>query len=185
MILISKDGYSIRRRIIEKSSYSDLCLIEAPPGVEGLDMGSKPSIGQTIVSIGHPNGYDQTLSRGEIIMRETIEIPKGQISQILPDGSEKLVPAEYGGILEEDCRLPKNKIYLQDEDVIFMVIKVKLCINVTYRAYITNMLIQPGSSGSPAVNFWGNVVGVVFAKDSAGWASVVSYDDLKYLLKKY
>jgi hypothetical protein len=118
-------------------------------------------------------------------MRETIAIPKGPISQILSDGSEKLAPAEYGGILEQDCRLPKNEIDVKEINMMFMVIKIKQCINVTYRAYITNMLIQPGSSGSPAVNFWGNVVGVVFATDSAGWASVVSYDDLRDLLKKY
>lgn len=185
MILISKDGNSVRRRIIEKSGYSDLCIIEAPPGVEGLEMGSKPSIGQIIASVGHPNGYDLTLSRGEIIMQDTVAIPKGPISQILPDGSEKLAPPEFGGILEQNCNLPKNEIVVQEMNIMIMVIKIKQCVNVTYKAYITNMLIQPGSSGSPAVNFWGNVVGVVFATDSAGWASVVSYNDLRDLLKKY
>ena len=59
------------------------------------------------------------------------------------------------------------------------------CFMIVRGAYATNMLGQPGNSGSPVVNFWGNVVGVAFAMDQYAWVRVVSLDDLKDLLKNF
>ena len=61
----------------------------------------------------------------------------------------------------------------------------KACFVVVKGAYATNVLGQPGNSGSPVVNFWGNVVGVVFAMDQYAWVRVVSLNDLKELLRYF
>jgi len=182
-----EDGKSMRRKIIKKSDRSDLCLVEGWPGVEGLKVSSSaPEIGQIVASVGHPSGYDITLSRGEIIMRDDVMIPVGPISFIDPSsGKEQLVPAEDGGVTLKQCSMPKNKVVTVDQQIFIFVFRIKMCMNVTEKAYFTNMLIQPGSSGSPVVNFYGNIVGVVFASDRAGWGVLVSHKDLTDFLSKY
>jgi S1-C subfamily serine protease len=185
-VLVQNDeGLSMKRRILARADFTDLCLIEGIPGVEGLSLGSEPMIGQIVAAIGHPALMPITLSRGEIITATDIMILEGPISFIDQDGKEQQVPANRGGITPEQCSLPKNRIMNDILDFGFFQIKVKLCVIVTKGAYRTNMLIQPGNSGSPVVNFWGNVVGVVFAGDRQMWGIDVSQPDVKEFLKNY
>jgi hypothetical protein len=123
-----------------------------------------------------------TLSRGEVIGREDIEIFNGIISILNPE-TKKFEPT--GKISEKECSLPKNRIVEGNIQMFIFVMRAKVCLTVTEGAYRTNMVIQPGSSGSPIVNFWGNVVGVVFAGDRAMWGSTVSQKDLVKFLKNY
>ena len=186
-VLVSNDdGLSIRRRIIAKSEHSDLCLIEGVPTVEGLSVGSEPSIGQIVASVGHPSLMPITLSRGEIITQEDIFTSNGPIAYF----DERLnkyvqIPPDQGGVLEKQCVRAKDRQVDQPLNLGFFTIKVKYCVQVTSAAYRTNMLIQPGSSGSPVVDFWGNVVGVVFAGDRSQWAIIVSHSDVEELLRFY
>ena len=183
VVLVDREGNELRRRVIERSNFSDLCLVEGWPGVEGLEVGSEPSIGQIIAAVGHPNGYDITLTRGEIIQRDDVIIPEGPISILNPNTQKEEIIED--GIAEDQCRKPKNRIMWANVPFFFFVLKMKYCVNVTEAAYFTNMMIQPGSSGSPIVDFWGNVVGVVFAGDRAMWGIAVSHDDLVKMLKNY
>jgi S1-C subfamily serine protease len=185
MQIIADDGETLTRRIITRSQHTDLCLIEGMPGVSGLTVGSAAKIGQVIAAVGHPAGYATTLSRGEVIQQSDVMILAGPISADLGDGQQIVIPESQGGIPESQCHLPKNKQLDQNIDSFFGTIKVKFCVIVTKEAYFTNMVIQPGSSGSPLVDFWGNVVGVVFAGDSAGWGAAVSNQDLKDFLRLY
>jgi hypothetical protein len=185
VLVENEAGLSMRRRILIKSDFTDLCLIEGIPGVEGLTVGPEPMIGQIVAAIGHPSLMPITLSRGEIITKEDVMVLAGPISATWPDGRVQLAPPEVGGILEKDCQQKKNRQIDEEVDLGFFVLKVKYCINVTEDAYRTNMLIQPGSSGSPIVNFWGNVVGVVFAGDRQMWGIDVSQKDLVKFLQNY
>ena len=186
MLVIDRDGNEFRRRVIERSNFTDLCLVEGLPGVEGMTMGEEPEIGQIIAAVGHPSGYDLTLTRGEIIQREDVLILDGPISYFDPATNQEIpISEEEGGVLASKCNKPKNTILVTVEDYGFFTLKVKYCINKTNKAYYTNMVIQPGSSGSPIVNFWGNVVGVAFAGDRAMWGIAVSNKDLAKLLKNY
>jgi S1-C subfamily serine protease len=55
----------------------------------------------------------------------------------------------------------------------------------TFISYYTNAMIFPGNSGSPAVNFFGNVVGVVFAGNNrTNYGHLVTYEDLKRFINE-
>lgn len=177
MLVIDDEGNALRRNILYRSEYSDLCLLEGIPGVEGLKLGSRPSIGQIVAVVGHPALRPVTLSRGEIIGTQDISIIAALIG-------EKSVPMTIFGFpiyTKEECSLAKQKIVTVET----MFGPLAICVNITKGAYLSNALIQGGSSGSPVVNFWGNVIGVAFAGDDYGWGVFVSYDDLKELLRMY
>lgn len=175
MLVLDDDGRGIRRNIIAKSEETDLCLLEGVPGVVGLELGSAPSIGQIVAAVGHPNLRPVTLTRGEIIGSEDVEIIHGLIGE--QSGSMFGVAV----VTKEECSKYKNRI--RKVNTVFG--EMLLCTVVTEGAYMSNALIQPGSSGSPVVNFWGNVVAVVFAGDQYGWGSFVSFQDLENFLSMY
>lgn len=186
VLVSNEDGLSMRRRIIERSDFSDLCLIEGIPNVQGLSLGSSPAIGQIVGTVGHPSLMPITLSRGEIITAEDVMIGIGPVAELNPETNqwEQISPMR-GGVLENQCKQKKNEIIETDLDFGFFSIRVKYCVVITKKAYRTNMLIQPGNSGSPMVNFWGNLTGVMFASDRYNWGIAVSLDDVKRFLKHY
>lgn len=184
--VVSEDGSSMRRRILAHDGNSDLCLIEGLPGIEGLRVArSGPALGDSLWAVGHPRLMPTHVSHGEMTGEEDVQIMMGPISVLDPDGKDVQIPPESGGILAEQCTLPKNKIQTIDIEAFFATLKVKICIVEVKGAYITSAIVHPGNSGSPVVNFWGNVEGVVFASDGTNWGRMVSLDDIKEFLKNY
>lgn len=192
-VMVSDDnGFSMWRNIEYVSEYSDLCLVQGVPGVEGLTLGSAPAVGEIVEAVGHPSLMPTTVSKGEVIGAQDIYIPEALV--IDPNDP---ADAELADMLQlppemvktpDECSLPKNEIKTQVIGYNMWTgqqIKARICFDVTRSAYLSNMVIQPGNSGSPVVNFWGNVVGVVFAGDRAGWGIAVSFKDLKQLLNNY
>lgn len=186
-VLISGPEGSMRRNIIAHDENSDLCLIEGLPGVEGLTVaGSGPTIGDTLTVVGHPRLMPTHVSKGELTGKETISIPLGPISVINPqNGKSEQVDPRQGGILPAQCTMNKHSQQDVDFNMIFFVVKVKFCVLTVQDAYVTSVIIHPGNSGSPVVNFWGNVEGVAFATDETNWGRMVSLKDVKAFLKNY
>lgn len=226
-VVVKNDwGLRIKRRILEVSDKSDLCLVEGIPGVDGLSLGDEPLIGTYLTSVGHPSLMPLTLSKGEFISKEDVFIFKGFIKEANDDKDSSgkdnnnnsndseinkqsdttsnshimrirnnFTSRELHNILNKE-----NKTLQSLSEVLGTIspsecltpnlIKIdtpfgKACFAIVKGAYATNMLGQPGGSGSPVVNFWGNVVGVVFAMDQYAWVRVVSLDDLKDLLRNF
>jgi Trypsin-like peptidase domain len=174
MVVMTDSGDWIPRRILHRSDKTDLCLLDGMPGVEGLELASDSSVGDQVMAVGHPALMPLTLSGGEIL------------------GSQDIMTLEFITLNEKDlnCQKPKNSIVKIGERIAFKgkdltIESIYACVNVTKSAKITNLLIRPGSSGSPMVNWKGQVEGVMFAGDPFGWGAAVSLQDVKSMLKMY
>jgi S1-C subfamily serine protease len=154
------------RRIVEKYENHDLCLIEGIGDTDGLKLASSLDIGETIGLIGHPKLQPLTLNKGEYIGDKFIKI-------VVAINIEKdQCPGEY--------KKYKNSVVSN----LFGVDSI--CIRKYYSSQIT-AYSRGGSSGSPVVNFFGNVVGVLFAGNRMDQFEtfMVPLTDIQEFLKKY
>lgn len=176
LLVMKDDGTSLRRRILENSDFTDLCLLEGMPGVDGLTLGNEPGLGETAYVVGHPRLRPLSVSSGAIVGRHDVEI----LAYILP-GNPLLDMMAPDMVKDAKCDLPKNQIVEADTPIG----PIKACLNVTSSAYMSTIVIHPGNSGSPMVDMWGNVEGVAFASDGTTWAYSVSLSDLRRFLSRY
>jgi S1-C subfamily serine protease len=174
-LLVTNGNTSMRRKIIENSDFTDLCILEGLPGVEGLSISGEPDLGETLATVGHPLLRPLSVSKGEIVGSHDAEI-----MDYIMSGNKRI--DELVHTSDKKCDLPKNKI-VEENDIFFG--QVKLCNTVTKDVYLSTIVIFPGNSGSPVVDFWGDVVGVAFAADKTSWAWIVSNKDLKRFLAHY
>lgn len=182
------DENGMRRRIIAHDENSDLCLIEGIPGVDGLNVArSGPSKGEKMSVVGHPKLMPLHVSSGELLGQETVQVVLGPMSAVDPSSGQEIpVDPAAGGIALNECSMPKHKQSIMSMDVMFFVLKVKMCMLEVKESYTTSVEVHPGNSGSPVINFWGNVEAVVFASNSkTNWASMVNLHDIKAFLKNY
>lgn len=153
------NGRKIKMNILEISDASDLCLLNGIKGLGGLDLAGSVDIGEDMGLVGHPKLMPLTLSRGSLIGygRALVMVAAG----MCPDEME---PPTYNSI-----------------DGFFGPVCV---MDVT--AGFTNITALPGNSGSPVVNIFGNVVGVLFASDTdVYWGLIVPLKEIKSFLKPY
>jgi S1-C subfamily serine protease len=158
-------GRTIPRRILEVSDFTDLCLVEPLPNYHGaLKLGSNVRPGQIVASVGHPSLMPTTMSRGEIIGEAEVDV----LDHVMNPLDE-----------EDTCNLPKNRII---KGGFFGL--VSYCV-IHVKANLTNVIILPGNSGSPQVDFWGNLNGVFFAGNRANWGLSITLSDVKAFLQPY
>jgi len=108
--------------------------------------------------VGHPMLLPLALSRGELLGYQDIEIPV----KMLKD--------------EEECDSNDRVV-----ESLFGTICVK-----KYNTGITNAVVLGGNSGSPVVNFYGEIVGVLFAGiDESHWGVIVPLNEVQRFLKDF
>jgi S1-C subfamily serine protease len=186
-VLVTGEDVSLRRRIIAHDENSDLCLVEGVPGVKGISVAnSGPGVGDTLYVVGHPHLMPRHVSSGEITGKEDVQILMAPISYEDPDtGEEVQISPRQGGWTAAQCSMPKYSVQSVDIDLLFLTLKVKFCVLTVKDAYTTGITIFPGNSGSPMVNFWGNLEGVAFAGDDTNWGRMVPIQDIKAFLKNF
>lgn len=154
-LMVKAEGTEVRvaRNVIKISKDHDLCVIEGLEGHDGIKIGSDPEIGDELYTLGHPRGEALNVSKGEYFDNKVIEL--GEEPRADGTCSEgKLVTQDtfFGPV--EFCVAKKNTIELSTP---------------TY----------PGNSGSPVVNKYGRLVGVIFAGnpsiENMGFAVPLSY----------
>jgi len=147
----------VKLKIIEVSTFTDLCLVEAPKSItEGLELASDLTPGEEISVVGHPKLMPLTETKGQFI--DYIDVFMGKPG---PCQSET-----------------ENHQTALDRFGVFCVTK--------FRAGATTVPALGGNSGSPVVNWKGDVVGVLFAGDpSDNWGLIISMGDIKTFLSVY
>jgi hypothetical protein len=173
-------------KVILISDSFDLCLVEPIPGQPGLTIGTKPAMGQRIYYFGHPRMQQNTLVEGDAIGYEEIDVLMGVIDK---------------GILEANCKNKDSVIKEESEMNVFLeglksdtampfsleaLVADSIMLKVCYEkdtALITTMMIYGGASGSPMVDSFGRVIGVVYAAPiNGGWGYGVTMIDVNTIL---
>lgn len=168
-LIETHEGRLVSRNIIERSKWTDLCLIEGLPGDNGgLSLASGLEEGENLMIVGHPRLMSLTISKGSMIEHTQITMVKGRISP--------------GELTEEDCTSePKNSV--ERVETPFGVLS--FCIE-SLSAIQTNAVALPGNSGSPTVNVYGNVVGVLFAGyKEVNWGLIIPLKEVQDFLSVY
>jgi S1-C subfamily serine protease len=158
IVWVSEDGERpVPKRVIEESNFTDLCLVQPLEHHSGLSLASNIYSGETVHAIGHPLLMPITMTSGEIIFEGEIQV--------------------FDHMGSDNCTKPKNKIV----DSMFG----PACVVDITADYMT-VNILPGNSGSPVVNGFGNIVGLVFAGDSdIHWGVMIKLADINEFLKLY
>lgn len=143
LVLVEHNGEKIPRKVLEHYEHHDLCLVEPLSDHEGgIDIAGSLDKGEDTIIVGHPSLRQLTLSHGEYIGKEKIQLAK------LVDS-----PKECDGKFVEDLMT----LIMTGKFVCLVSIQTSAISNPSY----------PGNSGSPVVNKYGNVVGVLFAGNRA------------------
>lgn len=163
-VVIDTGTYKIRKKILYEDSLHDLCLIQnVYPN--GLYLAHGVAQGQIVSAIGHPKGFDITMTSGEVVGYDPISI------------NTRIQNVDQ----ENKCKKWKNNTVNMVNDDSGQTVEV--C-TTTEAGLITTATIHPGSSGSPVVDNDGNVIGVMFCTDSDdNWGRAVPLQYLKAFLK--
>lgn len=151
------DRRAIPIKVKESYDKADLCLLEKVPGMTGITVASGVSIGEELGLVGHPKLMPLTLSRGQLIGYGDVAVLVSMEPCAEEGGMYKTVMSMFGPV----------------------------CIEISRAAY-TNIPSLPGNSGSPVVNLFGHLTGVLYAGDSSvNWGILVPLEAVQDFLKAY
>lgn len=164
VVIRQDDKEPIYKNVVYMDKIHDLCLIEGDRRLSALDIGNAPKKGDIHYVVGHPGLRQLTVSSGEYIGYS--------IARLLDDVQKR-----------EDCRGEIRELTPMQQGFFGMEFA---CI-MSYRSYATTATSYPGNSGSPAVDRWGNVIGVLFAVSSKEEKDnyLVPLSEVKRVLSKF
>lgn len=156
----SEDGTHKTLKVIAEDPSADLLLLEGFPGLPGLPLAKYVFLHEQVRIFSHGKMHATFKTAGELLELETQDIPLVSITS-----EEEL----------KNCVKPKNRILGTQFGL--------LCgLHVTQQ--ICTAWTVPGSSGSPALNALGEVVGVTSATDGP-FTAVVPLSEIVKFLSKY
>lgn len=149
LAIYKKDKYMVS--VISRYAKNDLCVVQAPESAtDNLSLAKTVSMSERVYSIGHPLLEPITISQGELSSLVKIEIVVGT------------------NMTPENCKGETYRLEDLSSNIMAGIFGV---LNICVRSLMSNgstVNILPGNSGSPTVNIYGNVVGVVFAAVESG-----------------
>lgn len=156
-----------RLSILEVSLTADLCILTSVPNADGIKLADETSAFENVYIFGHPHLDELTFSSGKMLN-------KAEISLVADFNMNKEECEKINGVLNELNPLAKMFLGLDTACV------------VSYTANRTNAIVFPGNSGSPVLNFYSEVIGVVFASnDDTHFSYLVTLEDVQKFLSRY
>jgi len=141
MVIKQDTGFSpVFKKVVYKDSRHDLCLIQGDKRLSPLTLGSHPDKGNFHYIVGHPGLRQLTVSKGEYIGYGVVKL-LDKVQQ------------------RSQCRGDIIELNVMQQILYGMEFA---CIR-SYKSYSSTAVAYPGNSGSPVVNKYGNVIGVLFA----------------------
>jgi V8-like Glu-specific endopeptidase len=152
-------------KIIDMSKDYDLCLAEAPQGKKGIRISDSVTVGETLFYVGFPRGQAATVSYGDLVGHQFMTITRG----VVPESISK-----------ETCLSNKDTTLVQES-------YGQRVFNVCYmhhNAMVSTMFVYGGASGSPVLNKYHQLVGVIYAAPmDGGWGWAMPLSAIKEFLK--
>ncbi len=146
------DVYTLN--VIKRYLYHDLCVMSAPETAKsGLSVAKSYDLGDSAYALGHPLLEPLSLSQGELSDIITIDI------MVKVNGTP------------EECSGPGYHYHKDDIPTMMHFFGIYTTCMRSLEANTSSISIEPGNSGSPVLNIWGNVVAVVFAANESGTRS--------------
>ncbi len=163
MLVKQDEGDSSFKRVVYKDNKHDICLIEGDKRFDTLELGAYPYKGESHYIVGHPGLRQLTVSKGEYIGFDIVKL----LDRV------KLRSQCKGQIME--LNIFEQMFYGMEF----------VCVR-SYKSYGSTAIAHGGNSGSPVVNKWGNVIGILFAgSNQAGDSYVVPLYELERVLNKF
>jgi S1-C subfamily serine protease len=163
--IVTNDGMEAWKKIIYIDRKHDICLVEGDARLAPLEMASSPAQGDIHYIVGYPGLRPLTVSSGEFVGFASVQVI---------DDSPKTKDQCYGEIFDLS---PVEQFFFGREWV---------CIR-TYKSYSSSAVAYGGNSGSPVVNKYGNVIGILFAgpRDQEHVSMLVPGYELQRVLNKF
>ncbi len=162
---ITVGGESFEVSKVKSYEYNDLCALEAHQSLGlAVNIARSVDLGESAWVIGHPLLEPRSVAVGELSGTVFITIA---------------VSANPKGL---ECMGPTYSI-VDTSNTSYHLFGVDTVCTRRLEAVASTMSIQPGNSGSPAVNIYGSVIAVAFAANESGTRSYfVPLSDLKNFL---
>jgi len=173
-VWVSSERYGpVKKKVLNISDNTDLCLIEGFKKIEGLAIAESFEVNEHLRSFGHP--LLMPISGSEGVIRGIMDITVKDFEYDLLN-------------MDRKCDLPKQFIQTFDPpegEPPPLFFTGKVCLIIIHNAYATTLTGRPGSSGSPALNDDNEVVGVVFAVNSEHSAFMIPLSDIQEFLRPF
>ncbi len=164
---VNTSGESFIVNKVKSYKYNDLCALEAlkPLGL-AVNVARSVDLGESTWVVGHPLLEPRSVNVGEL------------------SGTVIVTIAVSSNPQKGECEGPTYSIEDTSNTLYHLFGVDSICFR-RLEAVASTMSIQPGNSGSPAVNIYGSVVAVAFAANESGTRSYfVPLNDLKNFLSE-
>lgn len=170
VMMYHHDGNKFLTSALHSDVLKDVCILKAPQNQGGLMFTNKDAHQMDVFNISYPGSYMEYLAKGNLMTQNEITIPY-PLFKITSDR------------LFEKCKLVSST---KQNVMVMKYIDGYFCVQNQGHLIRSSIIIHRGSSGSPVVDYYGRVVGLIEgANFTNGHAFIVLIKHVDDLIKEY